>query len=86
MIHELKTWPVYFGAVAAGKKTFEIRKDDRGFGIGDWLHLCEWDPQSGHYTGRYVNAEVTYILRADESAIAAAAVAPGFCVLGLSLR
>lgn len=39
MIHELKTDPEVFDAVASGEKTFEIRFDDRGFKVGDTLHL-----------------------------------------------
>lgn len=38
-IHELKTDPQVFDAVAEGRKTFEIRKDDRGFAVGDLLML-----------------------------------------------
>ena len=33
--HKLKTWPVYFDAVQRGEKTFEGRRDDRGFNRGD---------------------------------------------------
>jgi len=38
-IHELKTLPVYFDAVERGEKTFEIRRDDRGFQKGDTIRL-----------------------------------------------
>ena len=41
-IHELKIWPQYFDAIASGIKTFEVRKDDRGFAVGDTLVLKEW--------------------------------------------
>jgi hypothetical protein len=37
--HTLKCWPVYFDAIKRGEKTFEIRKDDRGFQKGDVLVL-----------------------------------------------
>jgi len=38
-VHELKTDPVVFDAVANGLKTFEIRYDDRGYQVGDQLIL-----------------------------------------------
>ena len=37
--HELKTDPQVFDDVVSGRKTFEIRKDDRGFEVGDLLKL-----------------------------------------------
>ena len=60
-IHVLKTWTEYFEAVYAGHKTFEIRKDDRGFQVGDTLILRDWDRNEGNYTGRKLEVEVTYI-------------------------
>lgn len=38
-IHELKTDPEVYEAVASGRKKFEIRKNDRSFATGDILHL-----------------------------------------------
>ena len=45
--HELKTLPVYWDAVKRGEKTFEVRRDDRGFQKGDMVELIRHD-------GRYV--------------------------------
>lgn len=61
MEHELKIWPEFFAPTISGKKTFEIRKDDRAFRAGDILWLREWDKTTG-YTGRECKAVVTYIL------------------------
>lgn len=44
MKHELKTWPQYFCRVEDGSKTFEVRKNDRGYQPGDIVVLREWDP------------------------------------------
>lgn len=60
MIHELKILPEYFDAVCLREKTFELRKNDRGFKVGDYLHLKEWDGEK--YTGREVTRYVNYIL------------------------
>jgi hypothetical protein len=44
--HELKTWPDSYAAVLTGEKTFEFRKDDRGFAVEDLLVLREYVPCS----------------------------------------
>lgn len=56
MTHGLKIQPDYFKAVFMGTKTFEIRKNDRGYKAGDVLILKEWVPETKRYTGK-----VTYI-------------------------
>jgi ASC-1-like (ASCH) protein len=59
--HRLKIWPEYFEAVLSGKKTFEIRKNDRGFRVNDLLLLQEYSPKTEEYTGRELLVQVTYI-------------------------
>lgn len=59
IIHCLKTWPEHFGALVSGKKTFEVRQDDRGFRVGDLLVLQEYDPAKGAYTGEMISKEVS---------------------------
>ncbi len=59
--HELKAWPAYFEAVKSGVKTFEVRKNDRGYQVGDDLVLNEWSPDKGGYTGRKIHRMITYI-------------------------
>jgi hypothetical protein len=74
--HELKLHPDPFGAVEDQTKTFEYRKDDRGFKVGDTLILREYHPLMA-YTGRYLLRKVTYIL-ADGFAVPA-----GYCVMSV---
>ena len=74
--HELKTVPPYFDAVARGDKPFEIRKNDRGYRVGDTLRLREWDGE--RYTGREVTADVTYVTDFQQH--------PGYVVLGIRRR
>lgn len=38
-VHELKTWAPYYDAVKRGEKTFEVRRDDRGFQRDDIVIL-----------------------------------------------
>ena len=66
--HKLKCWPSYFEAIKSGTKTFEIRRNDRDFAVGDRLILQEFDPYRAEqmgapsgYTDRQVTRVVTYI-------------------------
>ena len=62
--HKLKTWPDPFHAMWEGLKTFELRKDDRGFQVGDTLLLQEWDSSIRRpYTGAWIRATVIFILQ-----------------------
>lgn len=68
MVHELKCWPESFQAIVSGKKTFEVRRDDRGgFNVGDTLYLREWDPETKKYTGSFVMKDVSYVLQGFET-------------------
>ncbi len=66
MIHVLKTWPEVFRDVWDAKKTFEFRKDDRGFRVGDTLTLREWNPEIEAYTGYSLDVYVSYLLRGGQ--------------------
>jgi len=84
--HVLKTWPPYFKALIDGTKTFEIRKDARGFAVGDLLLLREFiadpfDDGPGTFTDRIAVAVVTYKL--DDSSRFAGMLSKGTCVLGI---
>lgn len=64
-VHILKCWPEYFQAVKSGAKTFEIRKNDRDYQVGDWLDLHEYDPKTNSCTAeKPIMREVTYLLDA----------------------
>lgn len=72
-----KILPEYFDAVEDGRKNFEIRKDEDGFVVGDYVRLKEWDDNNG-YTGRSLERRITYILRDAEQY----GLMPGYCILG----
>jgi len=80
--HELKIWPQWFDAVRAGSKTFEIRRDDRNFNVGDKLILEEYKPGVGSYTGRKLEKTIKYITR-DNDGEGRFGLLPGYCVLGI---
>lgn len=79
--HELKSWPVFFEQVWSGAKNFELRRDDRGFAVGDMLHLREWHPGRKEYTGRELFARVSYILGAASAPTGG--LEPGHVVMGI---
>lgn len=62
-LHSLKCWPGYFEDIVLGRKTFDLRKNDRpgGFQVGDILRIREWGTDRG-YTGNETRQEITYLL------------------------
>lgn len=79
MTHELKIWPEYFAAVASGRKSFELRRDDRMFDEGDLLILREYLPREARYTGATIECSIAYVLR-DAPQFG---LKHGFAILGL---
>lgn len=80
--HELKVWPAYFHQLEPGKKTFEVRRDDRGFQKGDVLWLREYDHtkmQAFRYSGNATFARIDYILTGGQWGIE-----PGHVVMALT--
>lgn len=83
MHHDLKIAPAYFKAVIEGRKTFEIRKDDRGFQAGDTVTLLEYDdgslgryvPPSDRFTGAKHDATIGYVTAFEQK--------PGYVVFSL---
>lgn len=77
--HELKTDPLVFQDVWDKRKRFEIRRDDRGFQIGDGLLLRETKHTGKEmavgaplvYTSRELREVVCYILRGPIYGLAA---------------
>ena len=60
--HTLKCWTEQFAEVRSGLKTFEFRRNDRGFAVGDVLDLRDFDPVSMMYSGQFELRRVTHIL------------------------
>lgn len=82
MVHSLKCWPVYYDAIARGEKTFEVRKNDRGFKVGDEVALFPWDPEKKTFTGQpALQFRIDYVLHAGEFP---EALREGYVVLSLA--
>jgi hypothetical protein len=86
--HILKTFVDYWRAVESGEKTFEVRRDDRGFQKGDVLVLrCMEKNFRGHWVEKrhthdnspyQIRRKITYVLTGGQLGIE-----PGYVVLGL---
>lgn len=74
--HELKCWPQYFLDLNSGNKNFEIRKDDRGFKVGDKLVIREYYPHEDSYSGTTAFRTIIYITDYKQR--------KGYVVLGLA--
>ena len=77
-IHHLKISSKYFDAVKDGRKTFEIRKNDRNYRNGNVLILRECD--DGEYTGRIVVVYVAYVLTHEDFPDG---IQPGYCIMSI---
>ena len=79
-VHNLKVWAPYFEELSTGSKTFEARKNDRNFKVGDTLRLLEFNPKTQLHTGRALFATVSYMLEGGQFGIM-----KGFVVMGLTM-
>jgi len=81
MEHEIKCNPEFFSRISIGQKTFEIRKNDRDYQVGDTLIIKEFDPKKGwpeHGVYESITAQIVYIstfMQVD-----------GYCVLGIEVK
>lgn len=74
--HKLKLAKMFFEDVRLGRKSFELRKNDGDYKIGDILELREMD--NGEQTGRVIEKEITYILEGF------AGLKEDYCILALA--
>lgn len=75
--HDLKLAADLFEDVRSGRKTFELRRNDRNFQVGDVLWLRAWDGVA--YDGRSHRVKVTYLT--DGSRFGA--LQPGFICMSV---
>ena len=73
--HDLKIYSEYFRLVWDNKKTFEIRKNDRDFKVGDSITLHAINRETGEYTGSVLARRINYMTDFEQK--------EGYVVLGL---
>lgn len=61
MIHKVKCINPYFEDVLAGRKSFEIRKNDRNYKVGDLMILWEYNPEREMFMNRHCLVEIVYV-------------------------
>lgn len=76
-VHTIKLARMYYEDVKSGKKSFELRKNDRGYKQGDILRMLEY--AEGEWTGREMVVEVTYLLEDY------AGLEEGYCIMALKV-
>lgn len=74
-VHDVKLGTTFFDDVRTGRKTFELRKNDRGYKEGDTIVLHEY--KDGTTTGRTITKKIVYMLE-DFTGLE-----DGYCILGL---
>lgn len=59
--HKIKITPKFFHDAIHGSKTFEIRKNDRGYALNDYVLMQEFDSDCNEYTGNEALIKITYL-------------------------
>lgn len=67
MLHHIKILSEHFYPVQEGLKKAEVRYNDRGFKVGDYLLLREYSTESG-YSGRVITKRIGHIACLDAMA------------------
>ena len=79
--HNLKCWPKYFAEIGWGRKTFEVRFNDRNYRVGDTIELREFDPVRQMYSGLWIFVHVSYVMHGGP----AFSVNSHWCIMGIKL-
>jgi hypothetical protein len=86
--HKLKLPEPYFTEVLEGRKTFEIRRNDRGFQRGDKLVLwdvtsCDCGSDTCPRVRPSIEREVSFVFAGDPALLDLGGILPGYVILGL---
>lgn len=61
MTHELNIKPTSFKHICEEKRTFDVRKYDKPYKVGDTLIFKEYDGLLEQFTGRSVKRKLVYL-------------------------
>ena len=85
--HRLKTLAPYWERVQSGEKTFEIRKNDRDFQVGDIVELEYYDPKElvvqlayNYNPPMIITTEIKYIFNGGKFGLDA-----DYCVMAIEI-
>lgn len=84
-LHEIKIKEDYFNAILRGEKTFELRKNDRDYKVGDLIHFIDIKQSNSDNCDCdiYINEDdlykITYILKNVEEY----GLDKDYCILGI---
>jgi len=83
--HILKCWPQYFDAIKRGEKTFEARRDDRGFQCGDIVELHRTSERFKEMVDFDLNGKPRHVLRFKIGWMLSGqfGIQPGYVILSL---
>lgn len=81
MTHKIKIWDEFVLDVVSGKMPFEVRLNDRNYKQGDTLIMEGWDNSIHDYSGKMIEAYVTYVLHGGVFGIE-----KGYVVMGIKVK
>lgn len=80
MHHNLKAHPDSYELIAMRKSQVQLRKNDRGFKVGDTCTFYEWNPARRFFTGhKTVDVTIEIVLEKHEG------LTNGWCLIVLDI-
>lgn len=60
--HKVKSWPDLFASLISGDRQFDLRRNDRGYKVGDLIVFQEYDDRKRVFTGMELSRRITYVM------------------------
>lgn len=83
--HIVRSWAHIYDAIESGRKTHDLRRNDRNYQVGDTMLLKRFDNVLGRYTGEEMRVLITYITGRDHvpCAVSSAVLNNDYCILSI---